>query len=79
MGQAKSSAGGKELSAEAGRGVRVGVVAEESNQSWDGPEVRFHPLGLSIDDRRLADADPHRNLPLQEPQVQTPFPDVVAD
>ena len=60
-------------------GVAPGVVPEESDHSRQRPKVRRGGPGLPVEDGRLVDPDPQRNLPLEESEVQAAFPDVVAD
>jgi hypothetical protein len=59
--------------------ARTGVVAEEFDHSRQRPETGGSGSGLPVEDRRLVDPDPQRNIPLEEPKVQAALSDVVAD
>lgn len=77
-GQAEAFAVAAEFLAD-GLAGRSWVVAEESDDAGPSPEVRRAVAVLPVLDCRLVDADSHRNLALQELQVQSALAQVLAD
>ena len=59
--------------------ARTGVVTEESDHCRQGPETGGGGSGLPMEDRRLVDTNPQRNLPLEESEVQAARSNVIAD